>query len=214
MNRRPRAVRLRVTPERLAALVEGRGHAPGDTLAAALGAMRDPVALLRLHVDEGAAHGWLDRRASAILSRAAEGDPDELELLALPADEAPAGLASLGGTSPAQPSSDSRLSFAPADLAVVLSGRDAELAAARVRGDEPERTAARSLIRGLRTHWQLEAWPAARSSGDEKLALEGLDSAGGPWLVRPRGGEVTLEPVTRPEVEARIRAMLAAVLGR
>ncbi len=209
----PRAARLRVGPERLAALVQGRDHAPGDTLAPALGAMRDPVALLRLHVDQGAAHGWLDRRACAILSRA-EGDPDELELLALPADEAPAGLASLGGTSDARLPPATRLAFAPADLALVLSGRDAELAAARVRGGEPERTAARSLLRSPRTHWQLEVWPAAQYSGDEKLAVEGLDSASGAWLVHPQGDEVELEPVTHAEVEARIRNMLGAVLGR
>lgn len=138
---------------------------------------------------------------------------DELEALLLPRPRAATALAALAGPGPeAGQAAEVSLSFTPGDLALVLGGGDAELAGRTVRGDETARTAARGLAAGRRRHWLIDVWPAREALTPARVRIEGYSSNAGMWLVRPRTGSVTLEPVRRSQVADLIERVLSAAL--
>jgi uncharacterized protein (DUF2267 family) len=98
------------------------------------------------------------------------------------------------------------LRYAAGDLARILAGRDAALAAALA--GEGAATVAAQLVDGLREHWRVETHWAPAEGEPGRRAVEVLDTDDALWRVVADGGAVELWPSSPTAVFRELTRLL------
>jgi hypothetical protein len=179
---------VRLTAAGFAALLAGE-DARAAELEPALAAAREPRAELTLERAGAGARCWLGDDAACLL---VSEDERIWRLFSLDLDELPVALGRAVGARDGGPPAGAPLELTPGDLASAL--------AAVGGGDRPDGPLGDRLD-GFRAHWRI---------GDDRAAVEVVDTEAGPWAVVPAAGTVELRPVDGGWIEEAIADLVGA----
>jgi hypothetical protein len=172
--------------------------APAGVLAEGLAALTAPVCELELQRGPRRGRGGVGERFATLIVPARENTG--YELIVVTTAFLPDALSRLNDVSPRPRVAHALiLRYGQGELARILAGRDAALAA-ELAGDDDKAAAAAELVEGLREHWRVEARWATAGGGHGRRAVEVLDSDRGLWRVVPDGAAVELRTSTPTEV--------------
>jgi hypothetical protein len=168
--------------------------APAGVLAEGLAALTAPVCELDLQRGARRGHGCVGERFATLVGPAPEGAG--YRLIVVTTAFLPDVLSRLNDVSPRPRLAPALLlRYSQGDLARILAGRDAALAAS-LAGDDDTALVAAKLVEGLREHWRVEARWAQAGGGQGRRAVEVLDTDHGLWRVVPDGAAVELRAST------------------
>jgi len=172
--------------------------APAGVLAEGIAALTAPVCELELQRGDRRGRGGIGERFATLVVPAAEDAG--YRLIIVTTAFLPDVLSRLNDVSPRPRLAPGLLlRYAQGDLARILAGRDAALAAA-LAGDDDAARAATELIEGLLEHWRVDACWAPAAGGRARRAVEVLDTDHGLWRVVPDGAAVELRSTTPTQV--------------
>jgi len=196
--------------QHLAGLVEAGwvvGGAPAGVLAEGLTALTAPVCELELQRGARQGRGGAGERFATLVVPAPQDAGYRLIVVATAF--LPDVLSRLNDLSP-RPwlAPGLLLRYAQGDLARILAGRDAALAAALAGDDDAVAAAAAQLVAGLREHWRVEARWATAGGGHGRRVVEVLDTDHGLWRVVPDGAAVELRASTPTAVFRALAGLL------